>query len=55
MNRRKITNFSKNEKLFFAFEESYGSLSNEYLSLDKDALQAMTIIIAIASEAKKKI
>ncbi len=50
----KITNFSKNEKLFFAFEESYGSLSNEYLSLDKDALQAMTIIIAIASEAKKE-
>ena len=40
--------------MFFAFEESYGSLSDDYLSLDKDALQAMTIIIAIAAEAKKE-
>ena len=50
----KISNFNQDEKLFFAFEESYGSLSDDYLSLDKDALQAMTIIIAIAAEAKKE-
>lgn len=50
----KITNFNQNEKLFFAFEESYGSLANESLSLDKDALQAMILIIDIASEAKKE-
>lgn len=40
-------------KLFFAFEESYGSLIDNNISLDKDAIQGTLIISLIASIAKK--
>lgn len=43
----------KDAKLFFAFEESYGSLIDNNISLDKDAIQGTLIISLIASIAKK--
>ncbi len=49
---KKINN-NKKEKFFFAFEESYGSLVNEKISLDKDAIQSVLMIAMIASLAKK--
>ncbi|MBD5423104.1 MAG: phospho-sugar mutase [Mycoplasma sp.] len=42
------------ENFFFAFEESYGSLVNETISLDKDAIQSAVLIAIIASEAKRE-
>ncbi len=47
-----IMNFNHKEKLFYAFEESYGSLIDDQWSMDKDALQVMLLIISIASNAK---
>lgn len=42
------------ENFFFAFEESYGSLVNEKISLDKDAIQSVLMIAMIASLAKSE-
>lgn len=44
----------KNQHLFFAFEESYGSLIDDSISLDKDAIQGVLLIAIIASLAKKE-
>lgn len=44
----------KNQHLFFAFEESYGSLIDDSISLDKDAIQGVLLITIIASLAKKE-
>lgn len=51
---KKIEDKKNKENLFFAFEESYGSLINEEISLDKDAFQSIVIILMIASLAKKQ-
>lgn len=52
----KIINEFSNEgkKFMFAFEESYGSLIDENLSRDKDALQSIAILTKMASYYKKK-
>lgn len=50
----KIYNFKDNERFFFGFEESYGSLVNEKLALDKDAFQSIFMICLITSLAKKE-
>lgn len=44
----------QNRNLFFAFEESYGSLIDDSISLDKDAIQGVLLITIIASLAKKE-
>ena len=44
----------QNRNLFFAFEESYGSLIDDSISLDKDAIQGVLLITIIASLAKKQ-
>ncbi|WP_029513832.1 phospho-sugar mutase [Mycoplasmopsis primatum] len=44
----------ENRKCLFAFEESYGSLINEDLSRDKDALQSISILAKMASYYKKQ-
>ncbi|MBR2999205.1 MAG: phospho-sugar mutase [Mycoplasmataceae bacterium] len=44
----------QNQNLFFAFEESYGSLIDDSISLDKDAIQGVLLITIIASLAKKE-
>ena len=49
-----ITELENKETFFFAFEESYGSLVNNKISLDKDAIQSVLMIALIASEAKKQ-
>lgn len=50
-----INKLSKeNKKFMFAFEESYGSLINENLSKDKDALQSISILTKMASYYKKQ-
>ncbi|MBZ4204247.1 phospho-sugar mutase [Mycoplasma tauri] len=43
-----------NNKCFYAFEESYGSLINEELSRDKDAFQSVSLLCKMASEYKKQ-
>nr|WP_307917289.1 phospho-sugar mutase [Mycoplasmopsis bovis] len=49
-----INKLSKeNKKFMFAFEESYGSLINENLSKDKDALQSISILTKMASILQK--
>lgn len=48
----KLIKEKKEAKLFFAFEESYGSLINPNISLDKDAIQGTLIIALIAAKAK---
>ena len=44
----------QNRNLFFAFEESYGSLIDDSISLDKDAIQGVLLITIIASLVKKE-
>ncbi|MGL5519832.1 MAG: phospho-sugar mutase [Metamycoplasmataceae bacterium] len=41
------------EKFLFGFEESYGSLINEKLCRDKDALQSIVILAKMCSKYKK--
>lgn len=48
-----INNLKNKEEFFFGFEESYGSLINENLSNDKDAIQALFALAIIASKAKE--
>lgn len=52
-----IENLSKTnpeQKFLFAFEESYGSLIDENIARDKDAIQSIVILIKIASYYKNK-
>lgn len=42
------------EKFLFAFEESYGSLVNENISRDKDAIQSIFFISLVAAFYKEK-
>ncbi|AAT27749.1 phospho-sugar mutase [[Mycoplasma] mobile] len=49
-----IKNESKTSKLLFAFEESYGSLINDSLAYDKDAIQSCVILAKMISFYKKK-
>lgn len=42
------------QKLLFAFEESYGSLIDEKLAYDKDAIQSSVILTKMASYYKKQ-
>lgn len=51
---KKIEELSKfNKKMLFSFEESFGSLINDKLSHDKDAIQALFMLAIIASNAKE--
>lgn len=50
----KINTLNKKEEFFFGFEESYGSLIDEKICWDKDAIQALYAITIIASMAKNK-
>lgn len=45
--------FPQGKKFFFAFEESFGSLINDNLAHDKDAIQSLYILSIIASLAKE--
>ena len=49
----KINELNGQENFFFAFEESYGSLINEELSHDKDAIQSLFALAIIAAKAKE--
>ncbi len=51
---QKIEDNKDKENFFFAFEESYGSLVNENLSLDKDAIQSLMMIASICASAKRE-
>lgn len=51
---RTIEDNKSKSNFFFAFEESYGSLINERIALDKDAIQSVLAIAMIASLAKKE-
>ncbi|RMX35060.1 phospho-sugar mutase [Mycoplasmopsis fermentans] len=44
----------KDQHCMFAFEESYGSLIDESLARDKDAIQSVAILVKIAAEYKKE-
>lgn len=41
-------------KMLFAFEESYGSLINDSISADKDAIQSLVILTKMASYYKRQ-
>ncbi|ADE19954.1 phospho-sugar mutase [Mycoplasma crocodyli] len=49
-----LINKNQNLRHLFSFEESYGSLIDEELARDKDALQSLVIIIKIAQYYKNK-
>ena len=51
---QKINNLKNKENFFYGFEESYGSLINEKIALDKDAIQGVVAILIIASMAKNQ-
>ncbi|PAK21625.1 hypothetical protein CJJ23_00590 [Mycoplasmopsis agassizii] len=51
---KRLKQNDKNAKLLFGFEESYGSLLDENMAADKDALQSLVILSQIASESKTK-
>ena len=48
-----IQEFSKQDQLFFGFEESYGYLVDANISRDKDAIQAFYLLVVIGAIAKK--
>ena len=48
-----IKEFSKQDQLFFGFEESYGYLVDANISRDKDAIQAFYLLVIIGAMAKK--
>ncbi|MGL5204999.1 MAG: phospho-sugar mutase, partial [Metamycoplasmataceae bacterium] len=50
----KIANNYPDQKFLFAFEESYGSLIDEGVARDKDAIQSVIILTKIASYYKNK-
>lgn len=50
----KIINEHPQENLYFAFEESYGSLIDSNISRDKDAIQSLYILTKIISYYKKQ-
>ncbi|WP_027119632.1 phospho-sugar mutase [[Mycoplasma] testudinis] len=49
----RISHKNKKSRMLYAFEESYGSLINQHMAADKDALQGMVILLKMASEYKK--
>lgn len=49
-----INDLQDKEKFLFAFEESYGSLLNENIARDKDAIQCVLMILVVTSFAKSK-
>lgn len=51
---KKIAEDRSNLEHFFSFEESYGSLINEELAFDKDAIQSLAILVEISSYYKEK-
>ncbi|MDK2819562.1 MAG: phospho-sugar mutase [Mycoplasmataceae bacterium] len=51
---KKISENSPQKKFLFAFEESYGSLINEQICRDKDAIQSIVILSKMASYYKRQ-
>lgn len=50
----KLSISNPEQKFIFAFEESYGSLINENIARDKDAIQSIIILVKMTSYYKSK-